>query len=342
MKSAFHMPAFLAGLLPLLPAASAAEMTDFKWGTIQPSTCLNFTSCYDMFQCARLSVPMNWQSGNGDNSTGGTRVDIAVIRLPATVPEGDPTFGGTIVFNPGGPGGSGIQSLLEGGAQLREVASSDGANFAVLSFDPRGVGLTEPRASCFDTEPQPPASVGPLALDTDEDLGFALSWSRATNLACPSSTNNSRIFEFMSTVDVARDMVTIVDQLAALQPTPPSDRGQDQTPRIMYWGFSYGTDLGNTFASMFPGRVKRILLEGVDSVIHTVSDVGFDPELVRLVLTTRCPSRPTRPVMGRISRAVSSASGVIASTGKRVARSTERTTRAPRISRVACECFWTR
>ncbi|KAL8372541.1 hypothetical protein RB595_002057 [Gaeumannomyces hyphopodioides] len=78
-----------------------------------------------------------------------------------------------------------------------------------------------------------------------------------------------RIFEHMSTSDVARDMVEIVNQLER-QPgqrrVELRSNGSDPTPRINYWGYSYGTILGNYFASMFPGRVRRMMLEAVVDV----------------------------------------------------------------------------
>jgi pimeloyl-ACP methyl ester carboxylesterase len=56
----------------------------------------------------------------------------------------------------------------------------------------------------------------------------------------------------------------------------------DDTPRIQYWGFSYGTVLGEYFAAMFPGRVGRMILEGVEDVHDYYQGVGIFPHFTGL------------------------------------------------------------
>ncbi|KAI0113867.1 alpha/beta-hydrolase [Hypoxylon sp. NC0597] len=247
----------LAGLVASFGRYATAQtpsISDFDWTTVEPSTSLNYTACYDSYKCAKLSVPLDWLS-----SSSTARVTIAITTLPATVAESDPSFGGTIIINPGGPGGSGVQYVLESGKLLQGIADGN-KHYEILSFDPRGVGLTEPRADCYNDEFS--RAVTNIELRAMGPLDSGLSVVRkqtslygAQGRLCEAGPE---ILAYLSTASVARDMVEIVDKIDEL-------RGGNGTgtPRIQYWGLSYGTVLGNYFASMFPGRVGRMILEGV-------------------------------------------------------------------------------
>ncbi|KAK7946103.1 uncharacterized protein PG986_010424 [Apiospora aurea] len=158
----------LAGLLALSTTAVAASIpaiSDFDWTTVTPSTSLNHTSCYDQtYNCAKLVVPLDWLSSESlpDNYQDGNTsvVTLAIIARPATVPDSDPRYGGTIIVNPGGPSGSGVGFMLRASELVQrtadingdgdeELGAGGGRHYEILSFDPRGVGLTEPRADCF-------------------------------------------------------------------------------------------------------------------------------------------------------------------------------------------------
>lgn len=267
----------------ILALASVHAQDGFDWAALEPSTALSFTSCYGQHKCARLSVPLDW-----NNPADPARVGIAIVALPATVPQDDPSFGGTIIVNPGGPSVSGVGFLLGYGAWLQDTASSDAAKYEILSFDPRGVGFTTPRADCFGGDEIARAAyniedraMGPL--DEEAALRRKLAQLKAYGRLCETSRAHrvDRIFEHMSTSDVARDMVEMVDKLELLRGKPAtggraelrSVNGTDKTPRINYWGYSYGTILGNYFASMFPGRVRRMMLEAVVDVQDYYSGV---------------------------------------------------------------------
>ncbi|KAI1338021.1 TAP-like protein-domain-containing protein [Xylariaceae sp. FL0016] len=285
-----------SGLVRLgaLSAAAAHEPGDFNWGDIEPSRGLDFHDCYnhtegESFRCARLLVPLDWL----DETNPGT-VALAIIKLPAGVNNTDPDFKGTIFTNPGGPGGSGVEFMLDRAHELQDIASGGNKLHEIISWDPRGVQFTTPNVDCFRgdytarlaSELQRSA-IGPLDSSSNalrRQYAIAQGLGRLCN---DSATQDpASILPYLTTPSVVRDMVHMVDMLAksddmhADAPTLVSSHvessdGQQplrmrdssmtsaDNPRINYWGFSYGTVLGQTFASMFPDRVGRMILDGV-------------------------------------------------------------------------------
>ena len=251
------------------------------WNAIEPSAELKYHKCYGSFECARLEVPLDWSNVSNPN-----RVVIAIAKLPAVVDIADESYGGTIVINPGGPSGSGVRSVLTGGKSLQTVVDSD-KHFDILSFDPRGVLFTTPSLNCFgnggDRTSLDLMLAGAGSLESNENaLNFDWSTARGVGLLCAQTDNgkfpdSSKIQQYVSTAMVAHDMVAIIDQVDDHQREELRSRGrlfqQEQAilppesekgpPLLNYWGLSYGSYLGNTFASMFPDRIGRMILDGV-------------------------------------------------------------------------------
>jgi pimeloyl-ACP methyl ester carboxylesterase len=294
MKSTI-LTAGLLGLLTPLVRATTLDLADFDWATLTPSTSLNYTTCYGTFKCTRLLVPLDWL----DPVNNTARVTLAILARPAVIAETDPRFGGSIIVNPGGPSGSGINFVLRTGDVIQRAADGDARKYEILSFDPRGVGFTTPRSDCYRDEFARGVSViedRAIGPPRDEgDVGAVrqlMARSSAFGRLCEGASGNMEddIRGFMSTSSVARDMVEIVDKLDELrngdadanvafmsatvdqdgeamqQPSELRRSVNREIPRIQYWGFSYGTVLGNYFASMFPGRVGRMILEAVEDV----------------------------------------------------------------------------
>ncbi|KAJ0122112.1 hypothetical protein J7T55_002624 [Diaporthe amygdali] len=214
---------------------------DFSWGNITPSKKLEWHSCFDgEYDCARLKVPMDWLEP--DN---GRHVVLAVVRLQATEKN---DYKGPVFFNPGGPGGSGIWALKDHGAQLQAVV---GRNFDIVTFDPRGVGASVPRIECWDSaqKRQNWAMQETPVIDSHPGVMYDV-WARAAafSQACEQSHNATGLLQHVGTASHARDMLEILDQM-----------GED---KLQYWGFSYGTILGGTFAAMYPDRVGRLVSDG--------------------------------------------------------------------------------
>ncbi|GAA5085716.1 pimeloyl-ACP methyl ester carboxylesterase [Thermocatellispora tengchongensis] len=193
---------------------------------------LAWSGCGDGFECARLEVPLDYDEPEGE------RMKLSVIRLPAT---GDRI--GSIVLNPGGPGGSGVgyaraaTSVLTAGVRAR---------FDTVGFDPRGVGESTPAIRCLTTS-KLDAYVGlDNTPDTPGERTALEEGSRRFASGC--DADSGKLLPHVGTVDAARDMDIL---RAAL-----GDKG------LTYLGKSYGTFLGAMYADLFPTRVRALVLDG--------------------------------------------------------------------------------
>ncbi|KAH8887118.1 alpha/beta-hydrolase [Thozetella sp. PMI_491] len=214
------------------------------WTDIQPSRELEWHPCFDAeFDCARLDVPMDWQDPSDDD-----RVILAVIRLRARDPSAA-NYRGPLIFNPGGPGGSGVYAMRKGyGTNMQAVV---GDNYDIVSFDPRGIGYSVPRIECWGN-PQDRVLWGLQdegLIDAHPGVVYeAFARAKAFSQTCEGTMGQESILRHSSTTSHARDMLEILDQM-----------GQE---KLSYWGFSYGTVLGGTFAAMYPDRVERLVSDG--------------------------------------------------------------------------------
>ncbi|KAF8599728.1 alpha/beta-hydrolase [Ceratobasidium sp. AG-I] len=202
----------------------------------------------DKTQCAFFDVPRDYSSPTANDT-----VSIFMRKLPATV-SADKRLG-TILTNPGGPGGSGSSTI----AMSEEISTILEGRYDIIGFDPRGVNLTGPWTGCFDVEAKVLHLEYKQALQgvpfphtaTDVERAFVtrLSALQAGHNAACLKNGNRRMLESVGTASVAQDMARIVEAL-----------GEDG---LNYWGYSYGTILGATFAAMRPDLVKRMVLDGV-------------------------------------------------------------------------------
>lgn len=229
------------------------EATDEVTGESSEQTQdLAWTACADVLglECATLSVPLDHAA------RGSETIDLALARQPA----GDPDARiGSLVFNPGGPGGSGI-GFLE---FARFSIPPDVADrFDIVSFDPRGVGAS----SAVDCDLVLDDGVT-LVADDDRAGWDALVTSSQEQLATCTAQPGG-LAPYIGTNNAARDLDLI---RAAL--------GDEQ---LTYVGFSYGTRLGATYAELFPDRVRALVLDGAVKPTTDFSELapgqvaGFD------------------------------------------------------------------
>ena len=241
------IPALVAASLLVsllaLPAA-AREPATRGGGAAVPK--LAWAPCGDEapgFQCATAKVPLDYDHPRG------ARITLALTRLPATNPRARI---GSIFFNPGGPGGSGVDFLQAAGPDL--YSSRVRARFDLVSFDPRGVARSTP-LQCFDTTDDALAALAPFPFPVTRPEERA--WVKADRTyAAACARNGGPIIDHMSTANVARDMDLLRQAVG--------DR------KMTYVGYSYGTALGSTYANMFPDKVRAVVIDGViDPVSYT-------------------------------------------------------------------------
>ena len=217
------------------PSASNAT-NSIAWGT-----CAETALAQAGAKCGYLSVPLSYANPSGP------KIKIAVSRILHT--SSAKNYRGIILTNPGGPGGSGLDLNMFLIAQLKADNLSAAANdYDWIGFDPRGVGSSVPALSCDPNYFSPDReSYNPT---TQSILNYWLSRSAAYDKACAThSAAQSALLDNMTTIDSARDMNSIRQALAG-----PSGK-------MSYYGFSYGTYLGQVYATLYPHTLNQLILD---------------------------------------------------------------------------------
>jgi pimeloyl-ACP methyl ester carboxylesterase len=168
-----------------------------------------------------------------------------------------------ILLNPGGPGASGVSEALNYATTIQTII---GTNWDIAGFDTRGMWLSEPVANCSTNTIKGqniPLSSRSVPRLSDEFFSNQIQAGKVLGERCQILTGGERdAGPHMSTATTARDMLSIVDAFAE---TPDGRRASKPSNLLNYYGISYGTFLGQTFASMFPDRVGNVVLDGVVS-----------------------------------------------------------------------------
>ena len=183
-------------------------------------------------QCASLSVPLNYAD------PGGRKITIALSMVAATAPKSKQQ--GVMLVNPGGPGAPG-RGLAQAVASV--LSPTVAAEYDIVGFDPRGVGGSVPELSC---DPSFFSAARP-DYDPTSAAEEALNLNRAKEYAAGCEQRYGWLLPYMTTADAARDMDSI--------------RAAFGVSKITYYAFSYGTYLGQVYATLFPGRVRRMVLD---------------------------------------------------------------------------------
>jgi pimeloyl-ACP methyl ester carboxylesterase len=180
-----------------------------------------------------LTVPIDY----ADPSKG--TIDLFVARDPADDPD---RRIGSLLVNPGGPGFGGSYLAINAAA----IYSQDLLDrFDIVGWDPRGTGLSEPAIDCIDDYDRYFASTD-ITPDDDAERQQIIDLSQEFQELCAS--NNADILQYVGTNNSARDM----DQLRQAL-------GEE---RISYFGFSYGSELGAVWVTLFPDTVRAAVLDG--------------------------------------------------------------------------------
>lgn len=200
---------------------------------------LHWRPCGGGFQCARVGVPLDYDTPRG------ARISLALIRLPATDQRHRV---GSMFVNPGGPGGSGVQFVRAAGKFLWTATVR--ARLDIVGFDPRGVGASTP-IHCYPSAAAENRALGsvppfPFPASTAQVSRYFAAWQRF-DAAC--LAREGRVLQHVSTADVARDLDLLRQAVG--------DRG------LTYDGVSYGTFLGQVYANLFPSKVRALVIDGV-------------------------------------------------------------------------------
>jgi pimeloyl-ACP methyl ester carboxylesterase len=199
-------------------------------------------SCRPGYQCGHLDVPLSYK----DPSLGTAR--LAIARLPATDQAAKL---GTIFYNPGGPGSSGRFAPA--------LTPALHARFDIVGFDPRGVGASS-KIHCF-TDPSQlevlQRALGTFPLTRAAERQQIADTRTVTDLC---EQNAGPLANHLSTGTIARDL----DRL----------RAAFGEPKLRYYGKSYGTYIGETYANLFPGRVGSLALDAVDDPVRWSTGPG--------------------------------------------------------------------
>ncbi|MBN6053999.1 alpha/beta fold hydrolase, partial [Nonomuraea sp. RK-328] len=193
-------------------------------------------------ECGTLTVPVDWDKPAGET------IRLALARRKATDPSARI---GSLVFNPGGPGGSGVTEILRNRLDFTPELTR---RFDVVGFDPRGVARSHPILCSYALATQAP---DPLELKSQAEFDALLAHNQRYRSDCRSRTGP--LFDHVDTGSVVRDL----DALRAAL-------GDD---KLTYYGVSYGTLIGQLYAERYPRRVRALALDS--NMDHSLGTAAF-------------------------------------------------------------------
>ncbi|MFG1605359.1 alpha/beta hydrolase [Actinoplanes sp. NPDC049265] len=233
--------------------AGAAVAANAWAGPDQPAAGITWGKCASpalaarKAECGFVAVPRDWARPDG------ATLKLAVSRIKHTAAD----YQGIMLVNPGGPGGAGLTLSALGDY----VPGGAGKAYDWIGFDPRGVGSSKPVLSCDDKYigyDRPAYVPSTAAIEKD--------WlARTAKYAADCDRAGGKLLDHMTTVDNVRDMDAIRRALGAEQ--------------INFYGFSYGTYLGQVYATLFPQRVRRMVLDGNVDPARVWYDANLDQDL---------------------------------------------------------------
>lgn len=279
-------PAKIDGPQPATDTSIASDLQPYYSQTVDWASCGG-----EKTYCAKVEVPADWSNAGGD------RIELAVAFHEASVAK--PL--GSVIFNPGGPGASGVSWIVNSIDQLATKDLRD--NFNMVGFDPRGVGESEPKVTCLsakDTDEFLYADAG-LEMGSAADIADTRARIKKFTDACVKNTGPN--LAYIDTVSAAKDL----DVIRAVF-------GDD---KINYLGYSYGTQLGSTYAALFTNRVGHMVLDGAinplvsDAEQSVLQLIGFDQALRNFL--TDCLDNSDCPFTGSLSNAQSKISALLKS-----------------------------
>lgn len=233
------------------------------------------------FACATLDVPLRHHDPDGDT------LPMAVVRV-RDAQQHDRI--GSLVLNPGGPGNPGLKWIVGWAAAFPDEVLE---RFDLVTFDPRGTGLSD-GINCADL-PEDDEPSRHLDLTVDADYEYLVAYQRRRAESCADSLTEERISTFNTTA-TARDLDLLREALG--------------DGALTYLGFSYGAKLGGAYAHLYPDRVRALALDApadprADPLEVAVQQVqGFEDSFT--AYAADCPNRPSCERLGDPQAALAS------------------------------------
>jgi len=200
-------------------------------------------------ECGFLTVPLDY------DRPGGKKIQLAVSRIAHTVPDSE--YQGAMIVNPGGPGGSGTIWAILG----QFVPGGAGEAYDWVGFDPRGVGASIPSLDCdgeYTTYGRP--EYVPFKRSTEK------AWLRLTRgYAHDCAAAGGKLLDHLKTTDNVADMESLRKALGER--------------KMNFYGFSYGTYLGQVYATLYPHRVRRMVLDANVDPRRVWYDANLDQDI---------------------------------------------------------------
>jgi pimeloyl-ACP methyl ester carboxylesterase len=218
-------------------SAGSATSVQAPAGPASAGPGLSWHSCSQQgaqLRCASVQVPLDYRR------PGGRKITLALSEVPATAPPAQRQ--GILLVNPGGPGASGLSMAAFVANGLSPAVAAD---YDIIGFDTRGVGSSVPAISC---DPSFFAGVRPDYIPATQ-AAEQVQVDRAKTYAASCARKYAWLLPYLTTQNIARDMDSIRSAL-----------GQRQ---LSYFGYSYGTYMGQVYATLFPARVHRMILDSI-------------------------------------------------------------------------------
>lgn len=269
------------------PAGNFGNLTKFY------NQQLSWISCGAGFDCTKLEVPLDYAHPKKAS------IYLQVVRrlAPANLSRG------SLIVNPGGPGGSGIDYAR---AVDNIMTTTLRNNFDVVGFDPRGVGKSNP-IKCLTDKQLDTVLAADQTPDNSSEVNQLV--ALAQNFASECKRRSPQIMKFMDTVSAAKDIDILRQALG--------------DEKLNWFGKSYGTFLGATYAGLFPKRVGRMMLDGAMdpnlSLTNLAHDqaIGFETALGRFV--EDCATQDDCPLSKNKKTALKQISNMFAQLNRRPA-----------------------
>lgn len=232
---------------------------------------VKWSDCGGGFQCGTVEVPLDY------NRPGAGTISIALNRKPAT----DTTHRiGSLLINPGGPGGYGVTFLKQSASGFANLNK----RFDLVGFDPRGVGQSSP-VKCLDGAQLEAYKGLDSVLDDPEERQAYIDASKNFVAAC--QQNSGKVLQFVDSVSTVRDIDMI--------------RAAVGDAKLTYIGFSYGTFYAEHYAHLFPSHIRAMVLDGVvDPTLDANQTLliyvkGFEQNLQAFLADCRARKTATKP-----------------------------------------------